>query len=193
LVDAGQLQNRIIQPKCKICSVKKNQQLPFPLPEPNHKILSFLGFEIEQSTGKSVVKMETPTSRKFALQDVAGKGKGLVAVDNIPKGTRILSEKPLISTPNQSEVDELLRTSIRQQINALNEQQRQAFLSMYNIYPYENDEEQYLGIIRTNSYRGTPTQVNGQSSWTHVVSITPVTITRRRIGTRTSSDTQYMH
>jgi hypothetical protein len=40
-----------------------------------------------------------------------------------------------------------LQTSIRQQVKTLSEHQRQGFLSMHNIHPYENDAEQYLGIV----------------------------------------------
>jgi hypothetical protein len=32
----------------------------------------------------------------YALQDVSGKEKGLVAIEKIFKGTRILSEEPII-------------------------------------------------------------------------------------------------
>ncbi|KAF4629215.1 hypothetical protein G7Y89_g8932 [Cudoniella acicularis] len=87
----------------------------------------------------------------YALQDVPGKGKGLVAIENISKGTRILSEEPIITVPRNEPVSERLRTSICQQVDALSEHQRRAFLSMHNIHPYGNAAEQYLGIIRTNS------------------------------------------
>lgn len=48
----------------------------------------------------------------YALQDVPGKGKGLVAIEKIPKGTRILSEEPIITIPRNEPVSERLRTSI---------------------------------------------------------------------------------
>jgi hypothetical protein len=87
----------------------------------------------------------------YALQDVPGKGKGLVAIEKIFKGTRILSEEPIIIIPRNELNSERLRTTISQQIDALSEHQRQAFLSMHNIYPYGNTAEQYLGILRTNT------------------------------------------
>ena len=86
----------------------------------------------------------------YALQDVPGKGKGLVAMRKISKGTRILSEEAVITIEEQGS-SKRLQTSIRQQVEALSEHQRQAFLSMHNIHPYESDAEQYLGIVRTNS------------------------------------------
>jgi hypothetical protein len=35
----------------------------------------------------------------YALQEVLGKGKGLVATRKIPRGTRILSEEPIVRVP----------------------------------------------------------------------------------------------
>lgn len=87
----------------------------------------------------------------YALRDVPGKGKGLVAIEKISKGTRILSEEPIITVPRNEPVSELLRTSICQQVDALSEHQRRAFLSMHNIHTYGNAAEQYLGIVRTNA------------------------------------------
>ena len=104
------------------------------------------------------VTMESTTGNSmYALQDVPGRGKGLVAMEKISKGTRILSEEAVI-TVNGPASSERLRTSIFQQVEALSEHQRRAFLSMYNIHPYKNATEQYLGIVRTNSL---PTEAIG--------------------------------
>jgi hypothetical protein len=87
----------------------------------------------------------------YALEDVPGKGKGFVAIENIPRGTRILSEPPVITTPELQRDDEWLKSHISQQVASLSEHQRQSFLTLYNLYPYQNIAEQSLGIIRTNS------------------------------------------
>lgn len=92
----------------------------------------------------------TANSPMYALQDAVGKGKGLFATEKISKGTRILSEEAVITLSEQVS-SERLGTSIRQQVDALSEHQRQAFLSMHNIHPYKNTTEQCLGIFRTNS------------------------------------------
>ena len=86
----------------------------------------------------------------YALQDVPGRGKGLVAMEKISKGTRILSEEAVV-TVSESVGGKRLRTSICQQVEALSENQRRAFLSMHNIHPYKSAAEQYIGIVRTNS------------------------------------------
>jgi len=87
----------------------------------------------------------------YALRDVPGKGKGLVATEKISKGTRILSEEPIITVPRNELDNKRLRTFICQQVDALSEHERRAFLSMHNIHTYGNAVEQYLGIVRTNA------------------------------------------
>jgi SET domain-containing protein len=118
------------------------------------RVLSF-----EPSLGAGDVTMQSTTGNSmYALQDVPGKGKGLVALEKIFKGTRILSEEPIITIPCNIPVSKRLRTSICQQVDALSERQRQAFLSMHNIHPFRNAAEQYLRIIQTNSL---PTKTDG--------------------------------
>jgi hypothetical protein len=87
----------------------------------------------------------------FSLRDVPGKGKGLVATEHIPRGTRILEETPIITIPDEARHDDVLKIQMVQQMNSLSEQQRQSILSMHNIYPYSNIAERCLGIIRTNA------------------------------------------
>ncbi|KAI0183607.1 hypothetical protein EV127DRAFT_457403 [Xylaria flabelliformis] len=87
----------------------------------------------------------------YALQDVPGKGKGLVATEKISKGTRILSEEPIITLACDVMNSERLQTSISQQVASLSEYQQRAFLSMHNIHPYKDATGQYLGIFKTNS------------------------------------------
>jgi hypothetical protein len=87
----------------------------------------------------------------YAVRDVPGKGRGLVATTNIPKGSRILEEAPLITIPSVARGDEWLKAHISQQVEALHEKQRQPFLCMHNLYPYENIAEQSFGILRTNA------------------------------------------
>ncbi|KFY53223.1 hypothetical protein V496_07798 [Pseudogymnoascus sp. VKM F-4515 (FW-2607)] len=86
----------------------------------------------------------------YAIQDVPGKGKGLVATQFIPMGTRILSEKPILRVPEDKPDSQALRESLSRQVDALTQDQRQAFLSMHNIHTDESASK-YLGIIRTNA------------------------------------------
>ncbi|MCJ1386334.1 hypothetical protein MMC17_009460 [Xylographa soralifera] len=96
--------------------------------------------KLQSTTGNSI----------YALQDMPGKGKGLVAIKKISKATRILFEKAVV-TVSKSVGSERLQTSICKQVEALSENQRRDFLSMHNIHLYRNAAKQYLGIFRTNS------------------------------------------
>lgn len=42
----------------------------------------------------------------YALRDILGKGKGLVAIEKISKGTRILSDDPIITVPRNKPASE---------------------------------------------------------------------------------------
>ena len=97
----------------------------------------------------------------YALQDVPGKGKGLVATEKVSRGTRILSEEPIIIVPHHGPDIKQLRTSICHQVDALSKRQRRAFLSMHNIHAFGNAAEQYLGIVRTN---GLPIETEGSGA-----------------------------
>ncbi|KAF2807047.1 SET domain-containing protein [Mytilinidion resinicola] len=89
----------------------------------------------------------------YAVEDVPGKGKGLIATKDIPKGTRIISEKPIIASGRHVADMEQLQIRICQQVSSLSEGQQREFFSMDNIYPYTNSTERWRGIFRTNALR----------------------------------------
>lgn len=86
----------------------------------------------------------------YAIQDVPGRGQGLVAIENIPAGTRILCEEPIISAHEDFDLGQLQR-HIPAQVKSLDEKLRQDFMSMHNIHPYKTVAERYAGIFRTNA------------------------------------------
>ncbi|PMD60357.1 SET domain-containing protein [Hyaloscypha bicolor E] len=92
-----------------------------------------------------------------------GKGKGLVAIEKISKGTRILSEEAVV-TVSESVGSERLRTSICKQVEALSENQRRDFLSIYNIHLYRNAAKDqgaiFLEACRINHACDNNTQKN---------------------------------
>jgi hypothetical protein len=95
---------------------------------------------------------ETVDKPMYAIRDVPGKGKGIVATENIPKGTRILCEEPLIISPRRAPNEEWLQENVQQQVESLTKNQRDSFLNLDNIYPYKGVTEQYYGIVKTNAY-----------------------------------------
>jgi hypothetical protein len=60
----------------------------------------------------------------YAVEDVPGKGKGLIATHNIPKGTRIISEQPIITSGHYNADMEQLEVRIHQQVSSLGEDQK---------------------------------------------------------------------
>jgi hypothetical protein len=85
----------------------------------------------------------------YTIQEIPGKGHGLVAATTIIKGTRILSESPLFRVPRGGSSKKYLRNSISKKVAALREEQRQAFLSLHNSFEDEDGPE--IGRIRTNA------------------------------------------
>ena len=87
----------------------------------------------------------------YAIEDVPGKGKGLIATKNIPKGTRIISEKPAITVGGGIASMEQLEAAICQQVSSLSTDQIRDFCSMDNVYPYTDFKERWRGIFQTNA------------------------------------------
>ena len=87
----------------------------------------------------------------YAVEDVPGKGKGLIATMDIPQGTRIVSEKPVITVGRPIANMEQLEDCIYQQVSSLSKDQIREFLSLSNVYPYTNSAERWRGIFQTNA------------------------------------------
>jgi hypothetical protein len=85
----------------------------------------------------------------YTIQEIPGKGHGLVAATTIIKGTRILSESPLFRVPRGGNSKTHLRDSISKKVAVLREEQRQAFLSLHDSFEDEDGPE--LGRVRTNA------------------------------------------
>ncbi|KAG6026462.1 hypothetical protein E4U19_002587 [Claviceps sp. Clav32 group G5] len=87
----------------------------------------------------------------YVLQDIPGKGKGLVATRNIPKGTRIISEQALFTILDYENLslDERKRL-VCQQFDALSRDEKDTFMSLDNTCPFNDSEEQCFGIFITS-------------------------------------------
>ncbi|EPE24556.1 SET [Glarea lozoyensis ATCC 20868] len=76
------------------------------------------------------------------------KGKGLVARRNISKGERILSEKPLLISPNLSSMS-VMESAIAAKLKTLSRTDQRQFLSLNNNFP---GKYPFSGIMRTNAF-----------------------------------------
>ena len=81
----------------------------------------------------------------YEIRPVTGKGRGIVACSNIPKGTRILCEKPLLTLA--TEIDSL-DDNIERKVRALSKDQLRQYLSLYNTHTNGNA---FTGIFQTNA------------------------------------------
>lgn len=93
----------------------------------------------------------TDSNKLYALQNVPGKGLGLVATTKIAGGTRILSEAPLFRVPRSTNSKQQLRESLSNIVAALSDDKRQAFFSLHNSHSLEDEPTRELGIVRTNA------------------------------------------
>ena len=85
-----------------------------------------------------------PEDPLYALRDIPGKGEGLIALKSIIKDTRILSEPPLLTIRTSTPSIPNLQNSILHQVSTLSTYQRNAFLSLHNIYSRENEKSRSL-------------------------------------------------
>lgn len=96
-------------------------------------------------------RKDNATSKLFILTPLPGKGQGLIAVQDISKGTRIISEKPLFRIPRSGIGIEqpALEKAIDRKLSLLSQDGRGAFLSLYNNAP--GDSYPLSGIVKTNA------------------------------------------
>ena len=83
----------------------------------------------------------------YAILSVPDKGQGLVARLNIAKGKRILSEKPLFTTPNLSPIS-LMESNVATKLKTLSKTQLRQFLSLHNNFPGKHP---FSGTVKTNA------------------------------------------
>ncbi|KAF2438447.1 SET domain-containing protein [Karstenula rhodostoma CBS 690.94] len=87
----------------------------------------------------------------YAVQDIPGKGRGLIAIKDIAKGTRVISEKPIITMSNIIASIQQLDSCILDQVSSLSKGDMREFLSMANAHGGTNSIERWHGILRTNA------------------------------------------
>ncbi|KUL81766.1 hypothetical protein ZTR_09241 [Talaromyces verruculosus] len=83
------------------------------------------------------------------IQDVPGKGLGLVATTFIPKGTCVLSESPILKVPRSASSIDAVDRFVTDQINKLTPIERESFFSLSNAQPAKYS--QIMGIVKTNA------------------------------------------
>ncbi len=93
----------------------------------------------------------------FEIQTVPGKGKGLMAGFNIAKGTRILCETHLFTTPHLSSISQM-ESNIVTKLKSLSKTQQRQFLLLHNNFPGKHP---FSGVVKTNALPCGPNSVIG--------------------------------
>ncbi|KAH6668857.1 hypothetical protein B0J14DRAFT_629067 [Halenospora varia] len=83
----------------------------------------------------------------FSIKSIPGKGKGLVARLNIPKGHPIIAEKPLFTTTSTFP-NTLTEITLASKLKALSKTEQRQFLSLHNHCPGKHP---FIGIVKTNA------------------------------------------
>ncbi|EGP88158.1 unnamed protein product [Zymoseptoria tritici ST99CH_1E4] len=86
-------------------------------------------------------------SPSFRIQDVAGKGTGVTASENIATGTLILAERPLITFEQEAQQDAYVR-SILSQLKQMPNADQKDFFALSNNFKAMKPIE---GIVKTNA------------------------------------------
>jgi hypothetical protein len=82
----------------------------------------------------------------FEVKEIQGKGKGLVALCDLPQGTRIIHEKPLLVTQPMAPV--AFEAFLASKIRKLSKQEQRQFLSLHNNF---RGKYPFGGIVKTNA------------------------------------------
>ncbi|KFY05165.1 hypothetical protein O988_00216 [Pseudogymnoascus sp. VKM F-3808] len=83
----------------------------------------------------------------YEIQDMTGKGIGVVAQQDIQTGARILCEPPLFTTADLSIISQM-ELFIANELKGLSKAQQRQFLSLHNNFP---GKQAFSGIVRTNA------------------------------------------
>ncbi|KAK1773662.1 hypothetical protein QBC45DRAFT_72119 [Copromyces sp. CBS 386.78] len=88
--------------------------------------------------------------RLYDIVPIPNKGTGVIAIQDIPKGTRIMAEKPLFIVPTDimKRGNEVVEKHITQELKGLDKDQQRAFLSLHNCHGAKFSP--FLAISKTN-------------------------------------------
>ncbi|CZT24363.1 uncharacterized protein RCC_10088 [Ramularia collo-cygni] len=85
----------------------------------------------------------------FVLQDIPGKGKGLVASCDINPGILLISETPLFTTESLQDVS-TIEQDLAQIVKGLSKDDQRAFLLLHN--NFKGEPHPFSNIVRSNGY-----------------------------------------
>ena len=92
---------------------------------------------------------EASSSALWRMEAIPGKGKGVIATSDIPAGTLVLSDPPLITTAVIQSI-ETTEQDLARALRALPRDDQRAFLSLHN--NHRGEKNPLSNIVRSNGY-----------------------------------------
>jgi len=121
---------------------------PIGRPPPVTLNIPLLNFDDERDV--EFQRQDNRTSKLYIITPLPGKGQGLIAVQDISKGTRILSDKPLFRVERfGSATPVALEKAIVNKLDLLSQADRGKFLFLHNNRP--DASYPLTGIVKTNA------------------------------------------
>ncbi|KAF1960971.1 SET domain-containing protein 5 [Byssothecium circinans] len=89
----------------------------------------------------------------YAITTIPGKGKGVIATQKIPRGTRLLSEAPLFTVRRLTTIHSTatLNQQIAKKVKDLPKESQHAFFALHNAHGKQKYGGVFLGIAKTNA------------------------------------------
>lgn len=95
---------------------------------------------------------EQDPERLWKIEDLPGKGKGLIATNDITPGTLVMSESYLITTEVVTDHDEdVTEKDLEKALKSLSLESQHSYRSLHNNFP-EDTKHPLSGIVRSNAY-----------------------------------------
>jgi hypothetical protein len=123
--------------------------LPVTFDAPSPQPLELRPMDVNDEKEDEFPRNDDATSKLYILTPVLGKGQGLIAVQDISRGTRILSDKPLFRIPRSGLAPSAIENAIVSKLDLLSQADRRTFLSLHNNTP--DASYPLTGIVKTNA------------------------------------------
>jgi hypothetical protein len=132
-----------------ILPIVRSPPVTFDTPSFQSLVPRPMDFDDKPEKEVEFLRKDDATSKFYILTPIPGKGKGLIQVQDISKGTRILSEKPLFRIPRFGLEQPAIEKAITNKHNLLSQDDQRTFLSLHNNTP--GASYPLTGIAKTNA------------------------------------------
>jgi hypothetical protein len=136
----------------EILPIVRTEPVAFNTPSFRPVVPRAMDFDGKPAKEVEVPREDDPRSKLYILTPIPGKGQGLIAVQDISKGTRVLSEKPLFQIQTFGLEQPAFEKAIERKLHLLSQDDQRAVHSLHNNTP--GDSYPLAGIVKTNALSG---------------------------------------